>query len=272
MKNFITYCKLLFSLTLILSFFTNNGFSDTKIESPTVFKAKGDHYRRLGLLDKALNEYDKAISLKEDYPECYYWISFIYKKKGLYNQALYKINLAIKYKNSFFSKFDYYNTIFLKVQIHHSLILNKETNDSNNDDFKEIRNLLNNIISNLKQEENKISTENKTEYNYILGKAYFFKGFYLQENKYFKKHIEWFNKSIYYNYKKDFAYYYISVLYRKAYILRYQEYLKARNDKRNTINQIFQEALILRNKSIKYLKEARKLNPNILNDINQSEK
>ena len=62
-----------------------------------VHKAAGDKYRRLGYYYQALTEYNKAISLRRESPECYYWRAYIYKEMQLYDEALMELGLAQKY-------------------------------------------------------------------------------------------------------------------------------------------------------------------------------
>jgi len=184
----------------------------TKIEltAPSLtYKVRGDRYRRLGLLSKALNEYEKALSIKNEYPECYYWSAVIFKKKQLFTQSLFKIKSALHYKERFPSLTMYYDTLFLEIEIYLAL------NDS--ESILEANRLLDAAMTSLKRLRARRGADFKPYLQYRLGRGYFLKGkIALIQETFTEKDIAWFDQAIRFNYKPAFAYYHKYLHYKKT--------------------------------------------------------
>lgn len=65
------------------------------------YKILGDRYYYLQNYAKAIEYYQKALQLKPDYPEVYYYLGKIYKIQNIYNIALFYFQKSIEYKNQF---------------------------------------------------------------------------------------------------------------------------------------------------------------------------
>jgi len=252
-----------FTIYFIVSFiFSTNLSSEIKLNEPAlIYKVRGDHYRRIGLFSEALNEYDKALTIKKDFPECYYWSAIIYKKKGLYSQAMYEIKSTLKYLKKLWlndpalkRKQLYYDTLFLEVEV---LLLNKDSHETNWTGI--IIEKIDKMIAELKDVRNKLGGEFKFYLKYRLGRAYFYRGILeiikelgesykgeinisnlwkLTTNQ-INKIVGHFKKSATFQYKSDVSYYYQYLLY------------KVNQNKKNAKHS-FEKAL--------------ELNPNIEND------
>lgn len=204
-------------------------------EAPLYYKIRGDHYRRIGLYDKALNEYEKAISLKSDFPECYYWSAYIFYKKKLYSQALFELISAKKYKDKFNTLSKYYDTMYLEIEIYFKI------NDS--DSIKKGKESLDEIIEFSKNYRNKVIDEYRQHVTYQLGKGLYLKGKYLTKES-LKDRLLWFDQAIRFNYKPALCYFYQYLLYKKE----FKDSEKANH----------------------YLLKARKINPNIFLEFNEN--
>jgi len=249
MTNSVTLIKakiissLILTLLVLFSFSLNSYSQNSKIrqlklsEPPVVYKIRGDHYRRLGLLSKALNEYDKALTIKSNYSECHYWKATIYEKKQLISQALLELTLAMQNKNNFPSKAMYYDTLFLKAELYSKM--------EESENIKHADKLFERIITELKREKNLQGIDFKPFLKHRLGKGFFLKGKLAYNNQMSEKDITWFEQAINNNYKPDLAYYYQYLFYKK-------NKNKVRADKA--------------------LQEALKHNPNIMMDFKRYEK
>lgn len=281
------YCK--FSIVFIVlstcfTFFCPiYNYAEIELNKPSfIYKAKGDYFRRLGLLNKALNQYDKALAIKNDFPECHYWSAIIYKKKHLYTQALFEIKSALHFKDKFQSVTRYFDTLFLEAEIYFFIY---DTNQSKlNEEEKQgdlIIKVLEQIVEELEQSKNRLG---KKEFNlylkYQLGKWYFYKAklyfkvykgdLYCSKNildkekllnsegtldreKMFKETVRYFNQAAHSDYRPALGYYYkCKFLNEKA---------------RQTFNKKERQEL---SKEAKQAKEkALKLNPNVILDFNR---
>lgn len=63
------------------------------------YKILGDRYYFLGNYAKAIEYYQKALQLKPDYPEVYYYLGKIYKIQKIYQVSLFYFNKALEYKS-----------------------------------------------------------------------------------------------------------------------------------------------------------------------------
>ncbi|MDH5680898.1 MAG: hypothetical protein OEZ36_04905, partial [Spirochaetota bacterium] len=181
--------SLFLTLIIIQVVSGNKLFSEIKLKEPAIiYKIRGDHYRRVGLYDKALNEYEKATYIKQEYPECYYWSAVIYNERQLYTQALYEIKYALRYLKKVWQKdFNkeniFYDILFLEVRILKNQIYqenesNKEIRAEQSD--KEVLNRndvvkrkLHVIENELLKIQNELGRDFKPYLQYQLGRVYY---------------------------------------------------------------------------------------------------
>lgn len=109
---FITLCFITLGPLLAI------GIEATDLTEPYyVYKAYGDRERRLGNFEEALDYYQMALSIKEEYPECYFWSSIIYYQKEYYTLSLNFVNKALEYKDNFEEPIFYVKSMFLKFTV-----------------------------------------------------------------------------------------------------------------------------------------------------------
>ncbi len=65
------------------------------------YKILGDRFFYLKDYAKAIEYYQKALQLKPDYPEVYYYLGKIYKIQKIYNISLFYFNKALEFKEKF---------------------------------------------------------------------------------------------------------------------------------------------------------------------------
>ncbi len=258
-SKYLLIYLILFSFIILFDNSSLYGFADLT-DPPFIYKARGDRYRRIGLLNKALYEYEKALSIKKDYPDCHYWSAVILLKKKLYTQALYEIKSALHFKKEKFeNQILYIDTLFLEMDVYYSRGTER--------DAANIETGLDNIKEKIHESK---SEALKEHYQYQLGKAHFYTGklFYrrLVNNDWEdapdkKKDVsiiaDSFELSIRYNYKPAISYYYLHLYY--GYILS----LKDKGDPQIVSNRVKRKVNFDR---------AKKLNPNIILDFRRQEK
>ncbi len=251
--------RLILFLVVLTVLISINGLQFAKLilkEPPYAYKVRGDRYRHLGLLNKALNEYDKAIYIKKDYPECYYWSAIIYKKKRLFTQALFNINSALKYKNKFHSKTMIFDTLYLKTEIYFTV----------EKDLIMIHKQLDGIIKMIRDLQAKLGTEFKSYLQYQLGKGFFYKAkFQYLSKTNIEESLRWFEEAKKARYKQDFVFYYKYKIYKSLYEVnknKYQQSKSVRDKKKvKEYQKLAQDALA----------DALKYNPNVISDFKRSE-
>ncbi len=225
-------------------------------DPPYIYKVRGDRYRRLGLLNEALNEYDKAIYIKKDYPECYYWNAVIYKKKRLFTQALFNINSALKHKDKFHSNTMIFDTLFLKTEIYFAV----------EKDLVMIHKQLDEIIKTIRGLQANLGTEFKAYLQYQLGKAFFYKAkFQYLSKSNLEESLGWFEEAKKAQYKQDFIFYYKYLIYKSLYEMNKIKYQQSKSlgDKKKVkaYQKLAKDALA----------DALKNNPNIILDFKRHE-
>ncbi len=255
---------LLFTVLFIL--LTTHGLQFAKLvlkDPPYVYKVQGDRFRRLGLLNEALNEYDKAVSIKRDYAECYYWNAVIYNKKRLFSQALFNINSALKHKDKFHSKTMMFDTLFLKTEVYFAVykdVIMKQKDLKIREKYLNIIDKpLDEIIETIRGLRANLGKEFKSYLQYQSGKAFFYKAKHQFLSKInLDESLRLFEEAKKAKYKIDFVFYYKYRIYKNKY-----QQSKSMSDQKKAIEyrKLAQDALA---ESLKY-------NPNILLDFKRQE-
>lgn len=187
----------------------NNSTTDIDINSNPawIYKIQGDKYYYLNNYSKAIIFYNKALKQKIDYPEVYYMLGKIYKKKNLYDLSLYYFGLAEKYKKKFeIKEFE----IYLYYEISETLFYLKKYMLFLDYNFKILRKDFN------------FKFFDKTVYSLInilhegysiFGKAYFRIGYYYFFTGNFQKALKYFVYSRIYKYREDISYFLLSKIF-----------------------------------------------------------
>lgn len=230
MKRFIftiLLIKLLFTIEIVF----------TSIEPSYSYKSKGDHYRRMGseYYGKAISEYEKAIQLRQNYAECYFWIAWILSEKALYEQALMEIELAIKYKDALEYQGEFIDILYLKSEV---FFKNKMSNEG--------KKVLEEILDYLKRFRKQIADLSENVYRQKFGRGFFLLGFFnFKTNSLNEVKKDLFIEAIRLGFRPDLCHYFLS------------EYYKSINDVNNSETHIESVKRILKqsDKTIEDLKK-----------------
>lgn len=228
--------KFIIICTLIISY--NKVKAGLYREDPAyAYKSRGDYFRRKGpeYYAKAVREYENAIKKRNNYAECYYWIAWIFNVKGLQEQALMEINMAIKHKDALKYRSMFIDILYLKSEIFFK-------NNMNNEGKK----ILEEIIDYLRRFRRKIVDITEPVYRRKFGRAYFLLGaFYRRINKLTDSKIKYFFEAMRLGFRPDLCHYFL------------YEYYKSKGDQINSNVHLesLKRVLRQREKTIEALKE-----------------
>lgn len=200
MKRWIVFV-LIFSITFM------QYAADYQLEEPPyAYKVRGDRYRRMGseYYALALREYERAIQQRRNYSECYYWTAWIFKEKGLYDQALMEIDLAIQYKEALEYKSLFIDMLYLKSEIFFKSNKNSEG-----------KKVLEEIVDYLTRFREQITDLTEPIYRRKFGMAFFLIGTYYRHiNDLNVRKAKFFLQAIQLGFRPDMCHYFLHEFYK----------------------------------------------------------